>query len=147
MMVKAILLQGTLGVVVLTGAVVYNTGAIRVDVREKHRNGDHVRIWVPAIVLPIGVHVVPKEKLREASEKIRPWLPTIKAATEELSRCPDTMLVEVESKREHVRIAKLGDSLVIDVDDPGETVHVSLPIRMIGYTASQLASSGSGPAV
>ena len=146
-MVKTILLQGTLGIVVLTGAVVYNTGAIRVDVREKQRNGDHVRLWVPAVVLPIGVHVVPKDKLREASEKIRPWLPTIKAATEELSRCPDTTLVEVDSKREHVHIAKVGDSLVIDVDDPGETVHVSVPIKVIGYTASQLAGSDAGPGV
>jgi hypothetical protein len=146
MMAKTIFLQGTLGIVVLTGAVVYNTGAIRVDVREKKPNGEHVRLWVPAVLLPIGVHVVPKDKLREASEKVRPWLPTIKAATEELSCCPDTTLVEVESKHEHVRIAKVGDSLVIDVDDPGETVHVSLPIKVIGYTASQLAS-GAGPAV
>ena len=147
MMVKAVLLQGTLGVVVLAGAVVYNTGAIRVDVREKHPNGDHVRLWIPAVVLPISVHVVPKDKLREASDKIRPWLPTIKAATEELSRCPDTTLVQVDSKSEHVHIAKVGDSLVIDVDDPGETVHVSLPIKVIGYTASQLADRGAGPAV
>jgi hypothetical protein len=147
MMVKTIFLQGSLGIVVLTAAVVYNTGAIRVDVREKKPHGDHVRLWVPAIVLPIGVHVVPKDKLQEAAEKVRPWLPTIKAASEELARCPDGPLVEVDSKREHVRIAKLGGSLVIDVDDPGETVHVSLPIKMIGYTASQLASSDTGPAV
>jgi len=144
-MVKAIVLQGALGIAVLTGAVVYNTGAIRVDVREKSPNGEHVRLWVPALVLPIGVHVVPKEKLREASEKVRPWLPTIKAATEELSRCPDTTLVQVDNRHEHVRIAKLGDALVIDVDDPGETVHVSLPIKMIGYTASQLASEQGPP--
>lgn len=145
MIAKSIFL-GALGVVVLAAGVVYDTGAIRVDVREKNPNGEHVRLWVPAIVLPIGVHVVPKAKLREASEKVRPWLPAIKAATEELSRCPDATLVEVDNRHEHVRIAKLGDSLVIDVDDPGETVHVSLPVKVIGYTASQLASD-AGPAV
>jgi len=145
MIVKAIL-QGALGIVVLTGAVVYDTGAIRVDVREKKSDGDHVRVWVPAIVLPIAAYVAPKEKLREASQEIRPWLPTIRAATEELSRCPDTTLVQVDDRHEHVRIAKLGDALVIDVDDEGETVHVSIPIKVIGYTASQLASD-EGPAV
>jgi len=145
-MIARAILQGALGIVVLTGAVVYDTGAIRVDVREKKPNGNHVRIWVPAVVLPIAAYVAPKEKLREAAQQIRPWLPTIKVATEELSRCPDATLVQVDDRHEHVRIAKQGDALVIDVDDEAETVHVSLPIKVIGYTASQLASN-EGPAV
>jgi hypothetical protein len=147
MIPKAAILASVASVPVLAGAFVYNTGLARVEVLEKTPNGHHIRLYVPAVVVPIAVRLVPKEKLHEASRDLQAWLPAIKAASEELSRCPDGPLVEVDSRLEHVRIMKRGDALVIDVDDAGETVHVSLPIKIIGYTASQLASSDAGPTV
>jgi len=47
----------------------------------------------------------------------------------ELEKLPDASLVEVEGPKEHVRVNIHFGSLTVDVDDPGETVHVSLPIR------------------
>ena len=132
-------LGGALGVLVLGGVVVYNEGAVRVDVREKTRDGDHIRLIVPAAVLPVAARLVPRSKLEDARHQIRPWLPTIMAASEELARCPDGPLVEVDSHREHVRIYKQGRSLFIYVDSEDETVHVSFPLEATADTVSQLA--------
>ncbi len=138
---KVIVLQGAAAMMLVTGAFVYHVGAVWIDVREKKPGGDHVRLVVPAIIAPVAAMMVPKAKLNEAPRELQEWLPTIEAATEELSRCPDSVFVQVDSPKEHVKIAKSGDHLVIDVDDPGETVHVSIPIRAVAYTARQLANS------
>jgi len=133
------ILGGALGILVVGGVLVYNQGAVRVDVREKSRDREHIHLVVPAVVLPVAVRMIPRDKLDEARRKIRPWLPTIKAASEELARCPDGPLVEVDSSREHVRIHKLGGSLYIAVDSDEETVRVSFPLEAAANTVSQLA--------
>jgi len=132
-------LGGALGMIVLGGVVVYNGGAVRVDVREKARDGSHVYLIVPAAVLPVAARFVPRERLKDARRQIRPWLPTIKAASEALARCPDGPLVEVDSHHDHVRIYKQGGSLFVYVDSDDETVHVSFPLEAAADTVSQLA--------
>jgi hypothetical protein len=132
-------LGGALAMVVVGGVVVYNEGAVRVDVREKTRSGKHIHLVVPAVVLPVAARLVPRDKLEDARREVGPWLPTIKAASEELARCPDGPLVEVDSKREHVRILKLGRSLFVAVDSDEETVRVSFPLEAAADTVSQLA--------
>ena len=142
MIPKAAILASVASVPVLAGAFVYNAGLARVEVIEKTPNGHHIRLYVPAVVVPIAVRLAPKEKLRRASRDLQAWLPAIKAASEELRRCPDGPLVEVDSRDEHVRIMKRGDALVIDVDSASETVHVSFPLRALAYTASELVIEG-----
>ncbi|HXO88489.1 MAG TPA: hypothetical protein VN885_07545 [Candidatus Acidoferrales bacterium] len=44
---------------------------------------------------------------------------------------------------EYVEVAKSGGSIL--VDDAGETVHMSAPIRAISSTVDQLAAAGSNP--
>jgi hypothetical protein len=133
------LLGGAFGLLVVGGAFVYNEGAVRVDVREKARDGQHIYLVLPAAILPVAARLIPKNKLRDAPREIGPWLPTIKVASEELARCPDGPLVEVDSNREHVRIYKQGRSLFIDVDSEEEAVHVSFPLQAAADTVSQLA--------
>ena len=132
-------LGGALGIIVLGGVAVYNEGAVSVDVREKARDGSHIYLIVPAAVLPVAARFVPREKLKDARCQIRPWLPTIKAASEALTRCPDGPLVEVDSHDDHVRIYKQGGSLFVYVDSDEETVHVSFPLEAAADTVSQLA--------
>jgi hypothetical protein len=137
---KLAILGASVALVTVTGAFVCSMGALRVNVQSKSPGGEHIRVIAPAMVLPIGAMLVPKEKVREASRELQPWLPTIRAATEELLRCPDGPLVQVDKRREHVKIAKVNDALVIDVDDEMETVHVSVPLRAAAYACSRLAS-------
>ena len=124
--------------VVVSGALVFNEGAVRVDVRERAGDGKHIYLIVPAAALPVAARLIPKDKLRDASSEIRPWLPTIKAATRELARCADGPLVQVDNKHEHVNIHKQGKSLYIDVDSNEESVHVSFPLEAAADTVSQL---------
>ncbi len=135
-------LAGMLGTVVAAGAVAFSEGAVSVRVLEKKRDGHHIRLLVPAMVVPLGIRLVPNEKLEQASAEMRPWLPAIKLATQELAKYPDGPFVEVRSPREQVSITKQGGVLVIDVDSSEETVHVSVPLRMVNRIARQLEALG-----
>ncbi|MGH9758980.1 MAG: hypothetical protein ACRD4M_14680, partial [Candidatus Acidiferrales bacterium] len=72
---------------------------------------------------------------------IRPYLPVIRAALDGLRDTDDVTLVEVNEPGQHVRVAKEGGSIVVDVDDAEDTVHVSTPIRAIASTVEQLAAA------
>jgi hypothetical protein len=139
MTVGMAVLAGTLGVVTAGAAIVCSEGAVRVDVREKTSDGHHVHLILPAAIAPAAAFMIPRSKLHDARDKIRPWLPTIKAASEELARCADGPLVEVDSHHDHVRIFKLRGSVFIDVDTDEDTVHVSFPLEAAADTVSQLA--------
>lgn len=129
-----------LAAVVVGGAFVYDMGAVRVSVQSKHPGGEHIRLIVPAVAAPIAMQFAPKRELQKAIEEAGPYLPAIKIALEELAKCPDGPFVQVTGPREKVNIAKQGDALVIDVDDEGETVHVSVPLKAVGVVISQLES-------
>jgi hypothetical protein len=133
---------GALGTVVLGGTVLCSEGLITVRVREHKPNGSHVFVVVPAMLGPIGMRFAPRERLQEAAKQIRPYLPTIRVAMQELEKCSDATFVEVQSPNEHVRISKSWGAIVIDVDDADDTVHVSVPIRAVQSAIEELASAG-----
>jgi len=113
----------------LTTAVVMKDGVIEVNVQEKHPDGSHVHLFVPATFATWGVHLAPAERLREHLRDCREHLALAHVALREMEKLPDAVLVEVESVAEHVHVATRSGSFVVDVDDPGETVHITLPIR------------------
>jgi len=113
----------------LTTAVVMKDGIIEVNVQEKHPGGSHIHFYVPATAATWGVHIAPQEKLREHLRRSREGLEVAKAALNALEKVEDAVFVEVDSPKEHVRIATHRGDFVVDVDDAGETVHIALPIR------------------
>jgi hypothetical protein len=119
------------GGMVAAGAAVYQAGAVRVSVDEKTPDGHHIHLIAPAAAIPIGMRFVPDHALKQASSKVRPWLPAIEVAVTELEKYRDFTLVEVEDARDHVKIRKLGQTMVIDVDSTDATVHVSFPLRSV----------------
>lgn len=127
------------------GALVYSAGAIRVQVHEKHEGGENINLIIPAIIVPIGMSLAPEDMLLEVSEEMRQVLPIIKAASAELARIPDGVLVEVRDRNDHVLIQKRGGLLVIDVESRDEEVHVSFPISMVVAMASRLEAMQPGP--
>jgi len=142
MILLAKLALGTLGTVVAAGGVISSEGLVSVRVHEKKRGGTHVSLIVPAMVLDGGLHFVPKENLQDASEKVRPWLPTIHAAIDAMKSEGDTTFVEVREVNQHVTVATHNGAIVVDVDDDGETVHVSTPLRAIDNAIDQIAAAG-----
>jgi hypothetical protein len=128
--------------VVMGGVMTYNAGAVRVSVDENRPGGDHVHIFVPAIMVPPVINLIPQEKFQEHAKEIRPWLPALKIASRELARSPDGVLVEVIDPHEHVRISKQGGAIVVDVKSPDENVHVTVPLHMIYSVAEKLDAGG-----
>jgi hypothetical protein len=127
-----------LGTVALAGAYVAHEGAVRVAVDEYKPGGTHLHLILPAVVVPLGLSVVPENKLREAAGQARKWLPALRAASAELARLPDVELVEVRDADEHVSVTKRGTLLVIDVQSPREKVYVSFPLKTLDQVCRKL---------
>ena len=129
------------GTVLLLGLVAYSEGAVTVYVHEKAADGHRLWLPVPALMVDEGLRFVPEEKLEQASRDIRPWLPAIEVASAELAGCPDGLLVEVKDQTDRVTIVKRGDALVVDVDSETDTVHVSVPVRLVRSLARRLETA------
>jgi hypothetical protein len=72
---------------------------------------------------------------------MREALPIIDAAIPALNDSPDGILVEVKNPGEHVVVTKRGGSIVVDVNDPDETVHVSVPLIAAQSAIHQIAEA------
>jgi hypothetical protein len=123
------------------GAALCSEGFIHVKVHEKHPGGTHLNLIVPAALVPATLSFVPKQHLAQASHDLQQYLSIIDAAVPALEDCPDGVLVEVRDPGEHVLITKSGGSLVIDVNDPGDEVHVSVPLRAAQSSIHQIAEA------
>lgn len=132
---------GALATAVAGGAALSSEGFIHVSVHEKQPGGHNINLIVPAAVVPVALHFVPRQSLAGPTENLQQYLPLVDAAVPALEDCPDGILVEVVDPAEHVLITKSGGSVIIDVNDPGETVHVSVPLRAAQSSVHQIAAA------
>ena len=123
--------------------LICSEGMIEVNVVEKQPEAHHIYVLAPAMLVPIATHFVPSRKLGRAASEIKPWVPTIRAALEQLRAGEDVTLVEVREPGQHVLVAKSGGSVVVDVTDNDDIVHISTPIRAIESTVEQIAAASS----
>jgi hypothetical protein len=117
------------GTLALFTAYAFHEGVVRID--EDHPGGQHVHVWVPAAIVPLALHVVPRRHFEWAAVEVSPWLPTIRAAIKGLKRFPEARLVEVRDSNQHVVVGMHDGKLTVDVDAPDENVHVSCPLAMV----------------
>jgi len=143
MILLAKIALGMAGLGLASAGVLCSEGFVYVKVIEKQPQGLHIQVIAPAILAPIAVHLAPQRALAKAAREIQPYMPAIDAALDGLRDSDDVVFVKVKGPGEHVAVAKSGGSIVVDVDDAGETVHVSAPIRAISSTVDQLAAAGS----
>jgi hypothetical protein len=129
---------------VLAGAYTFREGVIRIDVDEYRSGGSHVHLWVPAAVVPMAMHLAPREHMMCAAEHAREILPIAHAIMKELKKFPDADLVEVMNGDQHVQIRTSHGKLQIDVKDPGETVHLLCPLSTLDDVTSQFESNAPG---
>jgi hypothetical protein len=132
---------GMLGTVVAGGAMICSEGFIQVKVREKQADGTNVSLIVPAALVPVTLKFVPNRHLAQASRQLRPYMPIIDAAIPALEDCPDGVLVDVTDPGEHVLIAKRGGSIVVDVNDHNDAVHVAVPLRAANSAIQEIADA------
>jgi hypothetical protein len=127
----------------LAGAAVISAGTVYVSVEEKGADGFSISIPLPVNLASAALSFIPEEELEDIRAEIGPWMPVVEVVLEELARCPDGTLVEVEDDRETVSIVKRGGKLVIDVDNRHDRVHVSVPIRGVEKLVRQLGGRSS----
>ena len=132
------------GALVMAGTYTFHEGLIRVDVDEYRAGGSHVHIWVPAAVVPMTMHFVPRHHLRDAAEHAREFLPVAHALFKELKEFPDAEFVEVKDDDQHVRIRTHDGKLQIDVEAPDQNVHVLVPLSTVDDVVGQLEASSPG---
>lgn len=135
---------GLSGTMVLAGAYVFHEGVIRVDVDEFRVGGSHVHMWVPAAVVPMTMHFVPKHHLCDATNHAHEFLPVAHALFKELQKFPDAEFVEVKDGDQHAVVRTHDGKLQIDVDDPDERVHVLVPLSTVDDVVEQLEDSAPG---
>lgn len=143
-MILAKLALGFASTIVFASVYTFREGVIRVDVDEHRDGGSHVHFWVPAAAVPMAMHFVPKQHLREASHHAAEFIPLVQIVTSELRRYPDTTFVDVEDGDDHVRVATVGTKLQIDVVNSEENVHVTVPLTTVNDVAVQIADNAPG---
>lgn len=144
MMLLAKAALGLGGAMVLAGAYTFREGMIRIDVDEYQSGGSHVHMWVPAAVVPMTMHFVPKRHLRDAAEQAREVLPALRAVAKELEKFPNVELVEIIDGGEYVQLRTSAGKLQVDVEAPSENVHVRVPLSTIEDVVQELESSSPG---
>ena len=66
------------------------------------------------------------------------WEPFVDALFEGLEECPDVTFVEVHDRGDHVRVAKDGGKIRVEVRDPDLSLKISVPIRPVRRTVTAL---------
>jgi hypothetical protein len=126
--------------VVMAGAYTFREGLIRVDVDETHGKGQHLHVWAPAALVPMAMHFVPRNQMMRAGDHAGKYMPLVHAVAKELQKYPEAELVEVQDGRQYVHIRTHDGKLVIDAEEPGQTVHVSCPLSTIDDVSRELAA-------
>ena len=144
MMLLAKATLGVSGALAAVGAYSFHEGVIRVDVDEYRAGGSHVHMWVPAALVPMTMHFIPKHHFRDCAAQAREFLPLTRVLIKELKRFPNTVFVEVKDGAQHAVVSTQDGRLRIDVDDPDETVHVRVPLSTLNDVARQLETSAPG---
>jgi hypothetical protein len=133
---------GVLGTALVAGAAVSSEGFIHVKVHEKQPDGENVNLFLPAALATAALHFVPNRDLSaHDSAHLRSWLPMIDAAIPALYESPDGVLVEVRDSQDHVLVRKIGGSIVVDVNDSEDVVHVSVPLGAAQSAIHQIAEA------
>lgn len=136
---KVLLYAG--GTAALAGAYTFHEGLLRIDTDEHRVGGCHVHIWIPAAVVPMAMHFVPRNHIQHAAAEITPWLPVMRVVTKELKKYPEAELIQVDAPDRHVRIRMRAGRLLIDADEKRQTVHIACPVAMLQDVWDELEAS------
>jgi hypothetical protein len=120
----------TLGIV-SAAAYVRHQGFITVRVCERAPNGDDVSVRIPAALVDLSLPLLPRfggcgGGFCDFEKEARGFRTILR----ELKSLPDCDLVTVDAPYERVRIRKTGGDLIVDVQDHGDLVYVSMPVRV-----------------
>ena len=128
--------------IAFVGSQVWEPGTIDVRVVEKHPGGCNVGATVPAMMVPVAMHLIPAECHMQIDadldEDTRMALDMARAVISQLGRCPDGIYVDVQSDRDIVTIEKRDGKFHIFVDTPDERIDLSVPVHTVSSVLSAI---------
>ena len=71
---------GVLATAVAGSAALSSEGFIHVSVHEKQPGGHNINLVVPAAIVPVALHFVPRQSLAGPTENLQQYLPVVDAA-------------------------------------------------------------------
>ena len=119
--------------------IVLRAGMITVQVQGDSPCGENISLHLPGALVMAALHFVPDGALADAANHAPQWAPMVRALSRSMKRCPDCVLVSVDSATEVVRIAKRGRHLMVDVRDTDERVHLAIPFGVVDPILDRLA--------
>ena len=111
-------------------------GMLVVQVHE--RNGDDVRICMPAAIADLAFTLAPGHCMQTAQCRLRDYRPLVNQVCRTMKESPDFTLVESRTSDEAVRVRKQGTDLLVEVQSPGEQVHLSIPVHLVNTILSRI---------
>jgi hypothetical protein len=120
------------------GAWAFHEGVVHVNVDESRIGGTHLHLMIPAAIIPFAARFAPEKELRRAARQAGPMLPALAIAAKELARLPETELVRVDSKEQHLRVTTAEGYIVIAVRERKKEVYVKCPLVVVREMAGQL---------
>lgn len=121
-------------------AYTFRQGVLRIDVDESHAHGSHIHLWLPAAAVPMAMHLIPSHHFKHIDDHAWQCMPLVHSVAKELQKYPEAEFVEGQDGPQHFRVRTHNGVLQIDVDEPGDHVHVAVPLETIEDVATQLAS-------
>lgn len=111
----------------------WRAGSIVVQVNEHVRGGDNVRISVPAAAGHLALLFLPDRAFKAPFRNHLFRRGEMRTLVRQLELIPDgTVLVQVDSPHETVRISRDHGLLLVHVDSEQENVRVEVPIKLAG---------------
>lgn len=121
------------GTGVALAATVAATGFVMIEVKDKGNDGVSFTAPVPAALVDAGLgiaQVAAADELAQARRQLEPYSAVIENLFDELDQADSFTLVSVETPEETVWVGKEKGKIIVDVDAPDATVHVSLPLSL-----------------
>lgn len=131
------------GMVVLVGgaagAATYawrSAGTVHVEIHEDGPDGNDLSLHLPGLLLDAVIAICPSPVVSDEDAELA--LAALEAAADQLASMPDAVLVDIREADATVRIEKSGGRLLIRVREPGESVHIDVPISSVRKLAAKI---------
>lgn len=140
--IAAVLVVGAFSAAAMVTVSLHRGGFVRVSV--DHRGDDPVSfdLLVPTPFVGGAVSVaglaMPDEARADLHRQLDEISPLLHAVAAGLEDCPDAVLIEVEDGTDHVRIAKEGGRLIVQVRSEEDDVDVEVPLALFTHTLRSL---------
>lgn len=126
--------------------LVMRDGMVEISVLESGEGGDRIHLRVPASVVRVAAAFVPRIEPGIDDAEALAAIAAVGAAIEAMDAVEDAVFVSVDEPGTRVRIAKRDGLFVVEVDDGGDQVRISVPpvaLRVIADALPRLSGSRS----